>query len=79
MVISYTVKGDTFVPGKPRLWSGRQLWETSSGTSYDIAPDGKRFAALMDSDQGQLGSPTHLVFLLNYFDELRRRVPLESK
>ena len=49
MVVSYTVKGDTLVPGKPRLWSARQLWETGFGMSYDIAPDGKRLAALMDS------------------------------
>jgi serine/threonine-protein kinase len=79
MVVSYTIKGDTFVPGKPRLWSERQVWETGFGASYDVAPDGKRLAALMDSDEGKPSPPTHLVFLLNYFDELRRRVPLESK
>ena len=37
MVVDYTVKGDTFIPGKPRLWSENQIFYT--GTSkLDLAP-----------------------------------------
>jgi hypothetical protein len=40
----------------------------------DLAPDGKRFAVLM-SPQAEPRSPTEVTFLLNFFDELRRKVP----
>jgi hypothetical protein len=48
--------------------------------SYDVARDGKRVAALMpvetpESQQAQ----SHVIFLLNFFDELRRKAPLGGK
>jgi hypothetical protein len=76
MVADYTVQGDSFsLVGKPRVWSDVKLF----GPTYvhkDLAPDGKRFVifhrpeAATDS-KGNL----HVTFLLNYFDELRRRAP----
>jgi hypothetical protein len=43
MVVDYTVSGETFVPGKPRLWTDKQIF--FPGTSnLALAPDGKRFA-----------------------------------
>jgi hypothetical protein len=45
---------------------------------YDLAPDGKRFAAVLNAGAGagQDQRPTDSVtVLLNFFDELRRRVP----
>lgn len=76
MVATYTVKGDSFVADQPRGWSEKRL----GGRDYDVAPDGKRIAALMpvvttESQQAQ----SHVVFLLNFTDELRRKVPLNSK
>jgi len=72
MVADYTVKGDTFAPGKPRVWSDKQLADT--GVNYDLAPDGKRVAALMPAEEtGAQQSPSQVTFLLNFFDELRRR------
>jgi serine/threonine protein kinase len=42
----------------------------------DLAPDGKRFAILPRSDPTEAqGGSVHVTFLLNFFDELRRRVP----
>jgi len=42
--------------------------------TYDIAPDGKRLAAIVaDDNTGKL--PTSLTFLLNFGDELRRKAP----
>ena len=38
----------------------------------------RRRAAILASDQVG-GEPTHLTFLLNFFDELRRRVPVGGK
>jgi len=45
--------------------------------NYDLAPDGKRFAIFPElkpptEDKGNV----HVTFLLNFFDELRRRAPV---
>jgi len=44
--------------------------------NVDLAPDGKRFAVIPrpEATSEQKGS-VHATFLLNFFDELRRRVP----
>ena len=47
------------------------------GTTTDVTPDGKRVAVLMPVES--TASTTHeheVVFLQNFFDELRRHVPL---
>jgi len=81
MAASYTVihqsAGDSFVPEKPRVWAETRIRDLGTSTAYDLAPDGKRLAAMLADDNdtnGQKG-PTHLTFLLNFFDELRRRAP----
>jgi len=71
MVASYTVKGDTFVAEKPRVWIAKL-----GGTQWDLAPDGKRVAVLMPVESAEAPKQEHeVVLLLNFFDELRRRVP----
>ena len=77
MAASYSVKGDSFAAGKPRVWSERLLY-AGGAPVYDLAPDGKRLAAVLASDQAGV-EPTHLTFLLNFFDELRRRAPAGGK
>jgi serine/threonine-protein kinase len=73
MVLEYSVDGNTFVPGKPRLWSAARI---HPGTfSLDLAPDGKRFAGLPAPEPASEKGSAHVTFLLNFFDELRRRVP----
>ena len=46
----------------------------------DLAPDGKRFAVFPPSGKSaeEKGS-LHVTFLLNFFDELRRKVPVNGK
>jgi serine/threonine-protein kinase len=75
MVVSYTAQGESFAAGKPRVWSETRLLNVIGIPVYDLAPDGKRIAAILAGDQG----PTHLTFLLNFFDELRRRAPAGVK
>jgi serine/threonine-protein kinase len=77
MAAGYSVKSDSFAAGKPRVWSERLLY-AGGAPVYDLAPDGKRIAAILASDQAG-GEPTHLTFLLNFFDELRRRAPAGGK
>jgi serine/threonine-protein kinase len=79
MVASYAVQGDSFIPDKPRVWSEKRL-ANSGGREFDVAPDGRRIAALMPVETQEEQKPEeHLTFLLNFFDELKRRIPGGSK
>ena len=78
MALSYTIShksgGDSFAALKPQVWSETRLRDTTIYSNYDLAPDGKRLAAMFgDVEASGQGGPTHLTFLLNFFDELRRR------
>jgi hypothetical protein len=74
MAVSYTVKGDEFVPEKPRVWIDKL-----GGTQWDLAPDGKRVLVLTPVDTPDALKQEHeVVFLENFFDELRRRAPVQG-
>jgi serine/threonine protein kinase len=74
MAVNYAVKGDSFVAEKPRVWLSKL-----GGTQWDLAPDGKRMAVLTPVETGERPKQDHeIVFLENFFDELRRRVPLNK-
>jgi len=63
---------------KPRLWSNTLLADfgTVGIATYDVAPDGKRIAAIVPAETaGGQQARNHVIFLMNFFDELRRRVP----
>ena len=75
MAVSYTAKGDSFAAGKPRLWTETRLRPSGTFSNYDLAPDGKRLAAMVADDADGEKLPTHLTFLLHFFDELRRKAP----
>jgi len=79
MVAPYATKADSFVSGKPRVWSDKRLADfgTIGISNYDLAPDAKRIAALMPVDTPEAQqAQSHVIFLMNFFDELRRRVPV---
>jgi serine/threonine-protein kinase len=75
MVVDYTVDGASFISSQPRLWSDKQLFYTGT-LNLDLAPDGKRFVVLSlpQPESGAKGS-VHITVLLNFFDELKRRIP----
>jgi hypothetical protein len=60
--------GAVFRAGTPRV-----LFEKVS-SDYDVAPDGKRFLLLKPLALSTEASELHVI--LNWFDDLRRRVPL---
>ncbi len=75
MVAGYAVQGDSFMADKPRLWSETRLANLGLFKNYDLAPDGRRIAALMPAEGADAHQPrNHVVFLMNFFDEVRRRV-----
>jgi hypothetical protein len=75
MVVDYTVDGASFVQGKARLWSDRQLFYPGT-TNLDLAPDGKRFAVFTVPEPARDDARSaHVTMLFNFFDELKRRIP----
>jgi serine/threonine-protein kinase len=75
MVAGYTVKGDSFVANKPQVWSEKRIANIGLLANYDLAPDGKRIAALIPAEAPEAQkSQSHVIFLENFFDEVRRRV-----
>jgi serine/threonine-protein kinase len=81
MVATYAAKADSFVPDKPRVWSDKRLADLGLiGTSnYDLAPDGKRIAALMPVETPEAQqTQSHVIFLMNFGDELQRKVPVSK-
>ena len=78
MVVDYTAIGDSFtVVGKPRVWSDTQIGGVIGGSiqNYDLDRDGRRFVVFLRERPAAQSGPLHVTFLLNFFDELRRRVP----
>lgn len=72
MSAGYSVQGDTFVPGVPRVWIEKVATE-----QWDLAPDGKRAIAIVPVESQQAPQADHeIVILFNFFDEIRRKVPL---
>ena len=75
MSARYTVKGDTFDAEKPEVW----LSKLTPGTGMDLAPDGKRIVVFTPVQTGKPEPPKpehEVVFIFNFVDQLRRRVPL---
>ncbi len=69
MVVSYAVKGDSFETDQPRPWASQLLADLGNNRTFDLSPDGKRFAVLIPGER-----QSHVTLLVNFFDEVRRRV-----
>jgi len=82
MAVSYTVKGDAFAAEKPRVRIaklGAAADLNALGMQWNLAPDGKRVAVITPVEAREVPKPDHtMVFLLNFFDYLRQRVPMEK-
>jgi predicted Ser/Thr protein kinase len=76
MAADYTVTGDSFVPGKPRLWSQTRILFPSGAYNIDAAADGKHIMVFpLPESAPEDKVSLHVTFLLNFFDELRRLSP----
>lgn len=72
MRVEYTIEGERFVPGAPRLSTPVSVVPMPIGfEGVDLAPDG-RLVALSNVTAGT-SEPDRVTFLLNAFNELRRR------
>jgi serine/threonine-protein kinase len=79
MVVPYTVDGDTFRPGRAERWSEAPFSGATPYTSYgpgvDLHPDGERFVVAPARSGERQVQQRQLVFVFNFFDELRRLAP----
>jgi Tol biopolymer transport system component len=71
MTASYTARGEDFAIGRPHPWSNATVFRGLDAQDFDIEPGGRRALVRHLSFET---SPS-VVFLLNFFDEVRRRIP----
>jgi Tol biopolymer transport system component/tRNA A-37 threonylcarbamoyl transferase component Bud32 len=75
MVAGFTAAGGSFSSTRPRVWSDRPIRTVGPFPTYALAPDGQRFAVFPVADPSAAAAGSHVTFVLNFFDELRRKVP----
>jgi Tol biopolymer transport system component len=65
----------SFTVGKPRvLFEGRYEPSPATSPNYDVSPDGQRFLMFKTAEASE-ATPTQINVVLNWFEELKRRVP----
>jgi serine/threonine-protein kinase len=65
----------TFAGGKPRvLFEGPYVPNPATFPNYDVSPDGQRFLMLKPVEQTET-APTQINVVLNWFEELKQKVP----
>jgi Tol biopolymer transport system component len=74
--VAVHTSGQSFSAGKPQPWGSAAVARTGGFMSFDIAGDGRRFLGFPTSaSASEDKSGVHVQVLLNFFDELKRRVP----
>jgi serine/threonine protein kinase/Tol biopolymer transport system component len=79
MAVDIAIK-PSFSAGTPKmLFEGPyQLLPTISTPNYDVSPDGQRFLMLKPVESA-VAAPTQINVVLNWFEELKQRVPTGKK
>jgi Tol biopolymer transport system component len=68
----------SFAAGTPRmLFEGQYVPAPGASPNYDVSPDGQRFLMLKPIEQA--AGPTQINVVLNWFEELKRRVPTGTR
>jgi Tol biopolymer transport system component len=76
MVVDYRVSGDAFVAARPRVWSNAPYRRVGAMPIWALHPDGKRIAMFPPEAAAENAGGPRFGFLLNFFDEVRRRAPV---
>jgi eukaryotic-like serine/threonine-protein kinase len=78
MMAVETALKPSFSAGKPKiLFEGRYVPTLATMPNYDVTPDGKRFLMVKPSEQD--ASVTQINVVLNWFEELKQKVPTGKK
>lgn len=75
MVAAFKVEGDSFRAEKPRLWSEGRYQVRGANRMFDLHPDGERFVLAAAPQTPAGAKQDKVVFISNFFDELRRIAP----
>jgi Tol biopolymer transport system component len=68
-----------FAAGKPRmLFEGHYAPTPATSANYEVTPDGQQFLMLKPNEQAQ-AAPTQINIVLNWFEELKQKVPTGKK
>ena len=72
MAVPYAADASSFRAEKPRPLSGGRYSPTGPFRAFDLHPDGKRFAIVKPPDSQTDVRHDKVVFVFNFFDELKR-------
>jgi serine/threonine-protein kinase len=73
--VSYTAEGNSFAAGRPRVWCPTPIRRDGVRQNFDMSADGARAVVFPPPPPGQTEGSLHATFLLNFFDQVRRRIP----
>jgi serine/threonine-protein kinase len=79
MVAPYAAEGDLFRAEKPRQWSPGLLSPRALSREFDLHPSGERFAVLKVAEEQPGEKRDKVVFIQNFFEELRRVTPAGNR
>jgi hypothetical protein len=80
MAVAIQATGSAFTADKPRLWGPAIFSRTGAFSSFDIARDGQRFLGFASTNIApEDKSGVKVAVLLNFFDELKRRVAVGGR
>lgn len=71
----YTATADSILFGRPVPWGNIRPADLGGAYAYDLPPDGRQLAAVILAGGAEEKPITDLAFMVNFFDELKRRVP----
>ena len=75
MVVGYAVDGHIFGPRPPRQWTTLRLGDTGVLSNFDVYADGRHIVALLPAARPDSAhTENQAVLMLNFADELRRRL-----
>lgn len=79
MVAAYRVEHGSFIVEKARVWSPLTLADTGVISNLDVDPNGTRVLGLLPASTEDRQSAAHVTMMLNFADELRRRLTQDSR
>lgn len=86
MASAYSVVGESFRAEPPRPWAPFYLAKRTRGVAglidgrgFDVHPDGRRIVGAVVPESEIEARQNSVVFLFNFFDELRRLVPTANR
>jgi len=79
MMVADVKIAPTFTAGKPRMLFEGPYWSNIPLRGYDVAPDGRRFLMVESKEQPPAPALAEMVLVLNWFEELKQKVPTGKK